>query len=79
MFSFSRLGGSSGRSLGLMIFAAYPELSFAFQVFERNIVTCWARWNLLAFSCKGRWFCPSCHQKNVQLFGGCGGGELVDC
>ena len=25
--------------------------------------------NLLAFSCKGRWFCPSCHQKKVQLFG----------
>lgn len=23
---------------------------------------------LLAFSCKGRWFCPSCHQKKVQLF-----------
>jgi Putative transposase/Transposase zinc-binding domain len=23
----------------------------------------------LAFSCKGRWFCPSCHQKKVQLFG----------
>jgi hypothetical protein len=23
----------------------------------------------LAFSCKGRWFCPSCHQKEVQLFG----------
>ena len=25
--------------------------------------------HLLAFSCKGRWFCPSCHQKKVQLFG----------
>ena len=24
---------------------------------------------LLAFSCKGRWFCPSCHQKKVQIFG----------
>jgi len=24
---------------------------------------------LLAFSCKGRWFCPSCHQKKIQLFG----------
>jgi hypothetical protein len=24
---------------------------------------------LLAFSCKGRWFCPSRHQKKVQLFG----------
>jgi hypothetical protein len=24
---------------------------------------------LLAFSCKGRGFCPSCHQKKVQLFG----------
>ena len=24
---------------------------------------------LLAFSCKGRWFCPSCHQKKVQVFG----------
>ncbi|NCD34036.1 MAG: hypothetical protein EOL87_11570 [Spartobacteria bacterium] len=24
---------------------------------------------LLTFSCKGRWFCPSCHQKKVQLFG----------
>ena len=24
---------------------------------------------LLAFSCRGRWFCPSCHQKKVQLFG----------
>jgi hypothetical protein len=23
----------------------------------------------VAFSCKGRWFCPSCHQKKVQLFG----------
>ncbi|HOX58374.1 MAG TPA: transposase [Verrucomicrobiota bacterium] len=22
---------------------------------------------LLAFSCKSRWFCPSCHQKNVQI------------
>jgi len=24
---------------------------------------------ILAFSCKGRWFCPSCHQNKVQLFG----------
>ena len=24
---------------------------------------------LLAFSCKGRWFCPSCDQKKVQIFG----------
>lgn len=24
---------------------------------------------LLAFSCKGRWFCPSCHQKKVLQFG----------
>ncbi|MGI6299801.1 MAG: transposase zinc-binding domain-containing protein [Verrucomicrobiota bacterium] len=24
---------------------------------------------LLAFSCKGRWFCPCCHQKKVQIFG----------
>ena len=24
---------------------------------------------LLAFSCKGRYFCPSCHAKKVQLFG----------
>ena len=24
---------------------------------------------LLAFSCKGRWFCPSCHQTKVQIFG----------
>jgi len=24
---------------------------------------------LLAFPCKGRWFCTSCHQKKVQLFG----------
>ncbi len=24
---------------------------------------------ILVFSCKGRWFCPSCHQKKVQLFG----------
>jgi len=24
---------------------------------------------LLGFSCRGRWFCPSCHQKKVQLFG----------
>ena len=24
---------------------------------------------LLPFSCKGRWFCPCCHQKKVQLFG----------
>jgi Transposase zinc-binding domain len=24
---------------------------------------------LLAFSCKGRWFCPSCHEKKVLLFG----------
>ena len=23
----------------------------------------------LTFSCKGRWFCPSCHQKKVQMFG----------
>jgi putative transposase/transposase-like zinc-binding protein len=25
---------------------------------------------LLAFSCKGRYFCPSCHQKRVLQFGG---------
>jgi len=25
--------------------------------------------NLLAFSCKGRWFCPSCHAKKVLQFG----------
>jgi hypothetical protein len=24
---------------------------------------------LLSFSCKCRWFCPSCHQKKVQIFG----------
>ena len=24
---------------------------------------------LLALSCKGRWFCPPCHQKKVQMFG----------
>jgi hypothetical protein len=24
---------------------------------------------LLAFSCKGRWFCPSCHAKRVVKFG----------
>ncbi len=24
---------------------------------------------LLAFSCKGRWFCPACHEKKVLLFG----------
>ena len=24
---------------------------------------------LLAFSCKGRYFCPSCHQKRVLIFG----------
>ncbi len=24
---------------------------------------------LLAFTCKGCWFCPSCHQKKVQMFG----------
>ncbi len=24
---------------------------------------------LLPFSCKGRWFCPSCHEKKVLLFG----------
>ena len=24
---------------------------------------------LLAFSCKGRWFCPSPHQKKIRLFG----------
>ncbi|MCK5437837.1 MAG: transposase zinc-binding domain-containing protein, partial [Desulfobulbaceae bacterium] len=24
---------------------------------------------LLAFLCKGRWFCPSCHAKKVILFG----------
>ena len=23
---------------------------------------------LLPFSCKSRWFCPSCHQKKTQLF-----------
>jgi hypothetical protein len=23
---------------------------------------------LLAFSCRGRWFCPSCHQKRVLQF-----------
>ena len=23
---------------------------------------------LLAFSCRGRWFCPSCHQKKVIQF-----------
>jgi Transposase zinc-binding domain len=25
---------------------------------------------LLAFSCRGRWFCPSCHAKKVVQFGG---------
>lgn len=25
---------------------------------------------LLSFSCKGRWFCPSCHAKKVVQFGG---------
>ena len=25
---------------------------------------------LLAFSCRGRWFCPSCHTKKVVQFGG---------
>jgi hypothetical protein len=25
--------------------------------------------DLLAFSCKGRYFCPSCHQKRVLMFG----------
>jgi hypothetical protein len=24
---------------------------------------------LLAFSCKGRYFCPSCYQKSVLMFG----------
>ena len=24
---------------------------------------------LLAFSCRGRWFCPSCHEKKVMQFG----------
>jgi len=24
---------------------------------------------LLAFSCRGRWFCPSCHTKKVVQFG----------
>jgi hypothetical protein len=24
---------------------------------------------LLAFSCRGRWFCPSCHSKKVVQFG----------
>ena len=24
---------------------------------------------LLAFSCKGHWFCPSCHQRKVEAFG----------
>ena len=24
---------------------------------------------LLAFSCKGRWFCPSRHQKKIRLLG----------
>ena len=24
---------------------------------------------LVAFSCKARWFCPSCHQKKVLFFG----------
>ncbi|MGA1825311.1 MAG: hypothetical protein ACMUIP_11685 [bacterium] len=23
----------------------------------------------MAFSCKGRWFCPSCHMKKVVQFG----------
>ncbi len=24
---------------------------------------------LLAFSCRGRWFCPSCHNKKMVQFG----------
>ncbi|WP_363324342.1 transposase zinc-binding domain-containing protein [uncultured Desulfuromonas sp.] len=26
-------------------------------------------WYLLAFSCRGRWFCPSCHSKKGIQFG----------
>jgi len=32
---------------------------------------------LLAFSCKGRYFCPSCHQKRVLQFGSCVAEEVL--
>jgi hypothetical protein len=32
---------------------------------------------LLAFSCKGRWFCPSCHEKKVLQFGEFAVGEVL--
>ena len=33
---------------------------------------------LLAFSCKGRYFCPSCHAKKVQIFGEFVSGEVAE-
>jgi hypothetical protein len=32
---------------------------------------------LLAFSCKGRWFCPSCHEKKVLQLGEFAVGEVL--
>jgi hypothetical protein len=32
---------------------------------------------LVAFSCKGRLFCPSCHQKKVLLFGELSTGDVL--
>ena len=31
----------------------------------------------MAFSCKARWFCPSCHQKKVLFFGEFLAGEVL--
>jgi len=33
---------------------------------------------LLAFSCKRRYFCPSCHQKRVVLFAECVEQEVLE-
>jgi len=40
-----------------------PNVSRVCAATSAAMNTCWHR------CCKGRWFCPSCHQKKVQVFG----------
>ena len=47
----------------------YLECGDLSKGFARVVCKKCRREYLLAFSCRGRWFCPSCHQKKVLLFG----------
>jgi PHP family Zn ribbon phosphoesterase len=47
----------------------YLECGDLSKGFARVVCKKCRRKYLLAFSCSGRWFCPSCHQKKVLLFG----------